>query len=1022
MGVAGLTAYVEARGASRPIDLAEEGRRLAAERASPPPPGLRPPSNEIVLDGMGLLRTLYRPQIDWVRGGQFERLAAEVAAFAGKFQEAGFQLTVIFDGQVENQKRKVWVSRRLAEVRRAEQIMDYIAEQERLPPADQNLPERKLWFLPISSTRSIPNAFKDAGCKVFFSLSEADREIAAYAIENNAFAVLGDDSDYLVFDLPRILSARNLRGLRTTVIDRESKLAVFPGLHAGYWGLLATLAGNDYGRRFESLASFILGDDEQIQSDTDEFFARAAAFIVERIQSQGILPDNLDGIVDALLRHSRRDMRRYRDPDQTAIKRMKHRLWSSLSQYSFDGIRDTVDTHLVPPALRQPALWERILTMHRESQMDYECLSVLTKRTVNFGAVVEKAGVAGMPTSWEIAGGVLRRAYGVLLGDARDALPSEFAKPMRKAAAATPATKPSFVDPAVVFALPSSSPARSSSASNSLLADIPAAEDDGIDEEGFRDSVAQLAGLVGDDDGLAGLSLDPAPGEEPEGEDFDEGEDDLEREAQELLAQAGGVDEDDDDLSTVAEEEAERGVLEVVEWVMSTGVPFERPAKVEPTFEIDGQPVPTFSQMLAADPESRLAGFLFCAGAPRGFSLPPHAPPVLTAVCLALRRMLAHPNLSKIVRPVELQALLAQACSQAVKSANYKGRSAGAALASEVPLSVRATQLGTIFLRTMVGLSMLNDACCRPLGDNLCRSWKFFDGVMYHRRLVKAQQTAGDGPVPAEALLDRASELGAFRACWRAVTAGTPWAYTTSYGRNSPMNRNSPSSRGRGGMGQRQFSSETRSPGGLRQESPNPLRRPDRAPVVSPAPVRKEPPRQSQSPAVETKSSSKVIGGFVVQKTYSSSSDTPLSQPAIPEPPAASAPKTKERGPRAPPKTYSAPPAAPAAAVDHIQTTLEAVKAKIDKQKAGGERRGSEKRPAGQSAAPSSESKQNGRRRSEKPTGKPANGQASPANGQGSNERPTVCPHYAAGSCSKGLECPLPHVAGVQRPVRKPVS
>jgi hypothetical protein len=270
MGISGLTAFIEGRKATRPIDLTAEGRRLKFEREKAAANGTLPPSNEIVLDGNGLMRRLYAPNIDWCRGGQFERLLAEVRLFVDKFVRAGFRLTVIFDGQIEASKRKVWISRRMAESRRAEQIMDHIAAQERLPPHKQELPLRKLWFSPISTTRAIPNAFRDAGCEVLFSLSEADREVADYAITHQCYAVLGDDSDYLAFDLERVLSIRDLKGMRTSVLDRKAKQAIFPGLEPSYWPLLATLAGNDYGTRFAALGAFVVPDVAESATPTPE--------------------------------------------------------------------------------------------------------------------------------------------------------------------------------------------------------------------------------------------------------------------------------------------------------------------------------------------------------------------------------------------------------------------------------------------------------------------------------------------------------------------------------------------------------------------------------------------------------------------------------------------------------------------------------------------------------------------------------------------------------------------------------
>lgn len=517
--------------------------------------------------------------------------------------------------------------------------MEHIAAQEPLSPEKQELPPRKLWFMPISTTRMIPNAFKDAGCKVLFSLSEADREVAFYAVNNNAWAVLADDSDYLAFDLPRVLSVKNLKGLRTTVIERSAKLAIFPNLDPAYWPLLATLAGNDYGARFMSLGSFVLDVDTppETEKDEDDYFAKAASFIVEKIQSQGIKHNDTNAIAAAILTHAKSVPSPFRRPSASSFE---NRLKRSLGQYSFHDIRNTVDTHLVPPALRSPKLWEKIIAMHVNGEMDYECLSILAKRVVNFGVVVEKNG-GEFPGTWDVAKEVFRTAYGVLLGDtamaeekkkgsgpsgvkpvpltstsgsqAQSTSPKPPATALSSSTSAPPPPPPAFVDPAVLLAVPAgkpvsyqpvqlpgspslwpspNSPASLGSGSSPALPPEPEFDldaDDGIDEQGFSQSVSMLTGLVGDDLDLGTLKLDdefPADDEPLEEAEIEEADDDLEKEARELLVQQGGLEEDDDDLSTVAEMESTEGTATVVEWVMSAGVPFGEPTRTEPVFEV----------------------------------------------------------------------------------------------------------------------------------------------------------------------------------------------------------------------------------------------------------------------------------------------------------------------------------------------------------------------------------------------------------------------------------------------------
>jgi hypothetical protein len=78
-------------------------------------------------------------------------------------------------------------------------------------------------------------------------VNECDVEVAEYAVRNECFGILAQDSDYMIFDsAPYYLSSQflNIDSLETTNYDREA-FAWHLGLTVDQLPLLASLIGND---------------------------------------------------------------------------------------------------------------------------------------------------------------------------------------------------------------------------------------------------------------------------------------------------------------------------------------------------------------------------------------------------------------------------------------------------------------------------------------------------------------------------------------------------------------------------------------------------------------------------------------------------------------------------------------------------------------------------------------------------------------------------------------------------------
>ena len=140
---------------------------------------------------------------------------------------------------VEQSKRDEWVKRRLKNNREIAKIFHYIKSH-------REQPGRNMFFIPSGLAIFTRFALKALGQETLCSLQEADYEVASYGFQNNCLGILGEDTDYLIYDTcPYFsISELSLDSLDTVMLCRE-KLCQSLGLSLADLPLLACLLGND---------------------------------------------------------------------------------------------------------------------------------------------------------------------------------------------------------------------------------------------------------------------------------------------------------------------------------------------------------------------------------------------------------------------------------------------------------------------------------------------------------------------------------------------------------------------------------------------------------------------------------------------------------------------------------------------------------------------------------------------------------------------------------------------------------
>ncbi|KAF7710699.1 hypothetical protein HF521_009571 [Silurus meridionalis] len=232
MGVKGLQYFMEACYPDTCIHV--DLRQLAVAHAADHP-DLMP---IVVVDGLACLRYWYQCQA-WVHGGQWKEYMHSLQTFVEAFKAIGLRLVFFFDGTIEEKKRAEWVKRRLRVNQDIAKVFNYIKNRHQQPG-------REMFCIPSGLATFSRFALKSLGHETYCSVREGDYEIAEYALRNNSIGILGQDTDFVIYDTVPYLSIAklSLENMTTVQYSRE-KLCHILKLSKSDLPLLACILGND---------------------------------------------------------------------------------------------------------------------------------------------------------------------------------------------------------------------------------------------------------------------------------------------------------------------------------------------------------------------------------------------------------------------------------------------------------------------------------------------------------------------------------------------------------------------------------------------------------------------------------------------------------------------------------------------------------------------------------------------------------------------------------------------------------
>ncbi|XP_065298670.2 constitutive coactivator of PPAR-gamma-like protein 1 homolog [Dermacentor albipictus] len=208
-------------------------------------------------------------------------------------------------------------------------------------------------------------------------------------------------------------------------------------------------------------------------------------------------------------------------------------------------------------------------------------------------------------------------------------------------------------------------------------------------------------------------------------------------------ASAGGEASKTNKENAFPEESKGPAPVVVVEWLGRSGSgkgASRRPYELVEGVQL-GWPVPTVQRLWLGpsldDKKCRLRAFLSCLRSDVPLMLnTAYVPQHLLIPCAVLRFLMSQggPGGAPVLRRQELDAFLAQAVSpQLMDAQSTQGM--------QLPLvAVRGTQLASLFLQGVEHALFANDACGAPVPWLMCCPWLYFDGKLFHQKLLRAAQ------------------------------------------------------------------------------------------------------------------------------------------------------------------------------------------------------------------------------------------------------------------------------------------
>lgn len=280
----------------------------------------------LVVDAESCLDRLYGGFFsDWVCGGQWNRMTCFLSSLMQACHSANMELVVFFNGALENQSLDDWATEQQNQKKKASLVAKHVHNKGTPPP--------KVWWTPPVFLRgSLRMALRQLNVTVACSMDDHHQEVIAYCREYGLQGIVAQDSMYAIFDPPRYFCSNNLKltykGSLETKEYIMSDIAKCLNLHLSRFCLFAALLGNHI-LSDEDLVEFFKDEVSKATEGkptklTPEKVIKAVVDYVRKLSSI----DNLDAIGEDIFKNSNKNK-------QELIKKLKQSV-----QYYLNGTKD----------------------------------------------------------------------------------------------------------------------------------------------------------------------------------------------------------------------------------------------------------------------------------------------------------------------------------------------------------------------------------------------------------------------------------------------------------------------------------------------------------------------------------------------------------------------------------------------------------------------------------------------------------------------------------------------------------
>lgn len=196
----------------------------------------------LVMDGEQCLDRLYGGYFpDWSCGGQWRNTMAYLSTLFGRMHQANLHLAIFFNGAIEPSRFKEWRHRQGQIKSHVKQVLRHLSRRMTPPP-------KAFWVPPCGIHSMLRLALRSMNLPVLSSLEDHYHEVMAFCWDNGYHGVLSDDGEYAMFNPPRFFSAHNIKlSFQHDLLTLEFNLdevAKSLDLNPNRFSLLGALLGN----------------------------------------------------------------------------------------------------------------------------------------------------------------------------------------------------------------------------------------------------------------------------------------------------------------------------------------------------------------------------------------------------------------------------------------------------------------------------------------------------------------------------------------------------------------------------------------------------------------------------------------------------------------------------------------------------------------------------------------------------------------------------------------------------------